>query len=201
MALHGKGRSGASLWPSPTWIVADEPSSHPWIADIEDLPPAKRLHVANLASALLQYGASRRSKVIDVIHPLISQPILEQCLALPVDLLVQGGRDRALAREAFRARLPSAVYRRRSKGELSAFHSWAMAAALPSLRAFLLDGRLCEQGLIDRARLEPVLEEAYLAQHGGILDILRAAAIEAWVRHWEGRMASLQGSPLALHRV
>ena len=173
---------------APDWIAPALGARrvHPWLRDASDLPPAKRRHIEEIVHALLYHGASRRGRRFDLVHPLLSQPVIEHCLSLPVDLLVQGGRDRSLARQAFRADLPSSVLDRRSKGELGAYYSRAVVCALPKLRPFLLDGLLAQHGLILRAPLERALEEGYLTERSGYPMILRAAALEAWARHWDG---------------
>ena len=176
------------------WLVgaADHPGPpHPWLEGLDRLGPAKRHHVEELVLTLMFGGASRRTERCDVVHPLLSQPVLELCLSVPIDRLVQGGRDRALARRAFSDRLPEKIWSRRSKGELGASAGRRITAGLPSLRPFLLDGVLVGQGLLDRNQLESVLDPAHLAQHGGYIDLLRTAAVEGWARHWSERLRGL----------
>ena len=45
-------------------------------------------------------------------HPLLSQPLIETCLRIPVHLLATEGWDRAVARRAFSTDLPAEVYQR-----------------------------------------------------------------------------------------
>jgi asparagine synthase (glutamine-hydrolysing) len=168
------------------------PRPHPWCADIDALPPAKRLQIISLTHMLSGYGRSLRGMRLDLIHPHLTQPVLEFALRTPVDLLVKGWRDRGLTREAFRDRLPKAIVERRSKGDLGVLHAQNFVAGLPDLRPFLLEGRLVQAGLIDRTRLDVALDESVLAQHGGHIDILHAAATEAWVRHWAARLERLR---------
>jgi asparagine synthase (glutamine-hydrolysing) len=81
------------------------------------------------------------------------------------------------------------VRARRGKGDLSVFFAQSMAANLPFLTTFLLDGRLARHGLIDRTRLEPLLsrDELIWFDHSGEFTI--AMVLEAWVRHWEASLA------------
>ena len=58
---------------------------------------------------------------------------------------------------------------------------------LPFLRAYLLDGRLAAEGVLDRAGLEARLTEDALRWRGGAAQILAAVSVEAWVRRWMGR--------------
>jgi asparagine synthase (glutamine-hydrolysing) len=100
-----------------------------------------------------------------------------------------------LARDAFSDRLPSAIYKRRSKGELGALYGASIVDALDKIRPFLLEGRLRHHDLIIAKALAPILNEDVLAQDGGYIEILRAVALEAWVRHWEARLATIASLP------
>jgi asparagine synthase (glutamine-hydrolysing) len=184
--------------PHADWITPCAPNRHPWLDDLDSIPPAKRLQVQYLAAMLVQNGVSRSQRALDLIHPLMMQPLMELALGVPVDLMVKGGLGRAWARTAFADRLPAEIRDRRSKGELGSLYGPSLASALPSLRTFLLEGRLAAQGLIDRARLESALEESALANSGGLLDILRALSVESWVRHWEEKIRVLKATS-ALH--
>lgn len=150
--------------------------------------PAKRLQIALIKSGLAYYSTCRRADQVDMIHPLMSQPLIEWALRTPVYDLVEGGRDRALAREAFADRLPEAVRRRRSKGDYSAYFNHQIASNLAFLRSYLLDGRLAAQGLLDRPTFEALMDSDSLRWRGGATDVLAAASLEAWVRCWEARL-------------
>jgi asparagine synthase (glutamine-hydrolysing) len=140
-------------------------------------------------------GVTARRKALDVIDPLLSQPVLEICLRLPLDVLVCGGRDRGLARTAFARRLPRLVLERRSKGDTTRRSAISLAASLESIRALLLDGRLVQETIVDRSRLEVALREDTLARGAELLSIYRAIAIELWVRAWESRLATAPADP------
>jgi asparagine synthase (glutamine-hydrolysing) len=131
---------------------------------------------------------------VDLIHPLLAQPMIELCLAIPSFELVRGGRDRALAREAFAAWLPPAVVQRRSKGGLFSWYARLAAASAPALRAHLLDGVLAGAGLLDRAAVEAALDPDDLIRTGDGVDLIAAAAVESWVRHWQTRIPDAAGA-------
>ena len=99
-------------------------------------------------------------------HPLCSQPVVEACLALPTALLTAGGRDRGLARKAFRERLPDTIVNRRSKGEMTRIYGRLIVDNLDILRPWLIDGRLAALGLIDRATAETELTPEALIWRG-----------------------------------
>jgi hypothetical protein len=72
-----------------------------------------------------------------------------------------------------------------------------VAMSLEFLRPHLLDGCLCEAGLLDRGRLDRMLDPAALiwGEAGAPTDVLIAAAVESWVRHWQGRLPDSPAAP------
>lgn len=179
-ALPGEGRrSFAAVGKRQARAV------HPWVRDAATASPGKRLQIIGLANAHVATGAQRLTQSADLLYPLFAQPVVEWCLGVPAAVLQHGGRERGLARLAFADRLPAVVIGRRKKGELSAFHAQTVAASLDFLRPYLLEGSLCDAGVIDRSILESALHPERLLQHAGGGEILMAAALEAWVRHWQ----------------
>ncbi|SFS78548.1 asparagine synthase-related protein [Brevundimonas viscosa] len=154
----------------------------------DDLPPAKRLQIGAISSGLAYYSACRRLETVDMVHPLMAQPLVEWGLRTPVPLLAPAGRERGLAREAFADRIPAAVATRRDKADYAACFNRQAARNLPFLRAYLLDGRLAAEGVLDRAAMEAHLNEDALRWRGGAAQILAAVSVEAWVRRWMGRV-------------
>lgn len=182
---------GAVDEPNPLLSAPRHPDlpRHPWLRDIGDLGPAKRRQILGVVQGCGLHGPSLQTQAVSVIHPLLAQPVVEACLALPVSQLTLGRRDRALARKAFSDRLPGAITSRRTKGEMTAFYGHLIADSLDVLRPWLLDGRLADMGLIDRDKAEAALAREALAWRGGYVDIMTTAAIEGWVRAWERRLA------------
>ena len=176
-------------------INAAPPTVDPWSADAVRLPPAKRYQVTALFQTQLSLTGSRRRSAADILSPLLSQPVVEYCLGLSIPELVEGRRERALARRAFAERLPAMVTDRRSKGDLTAHYGRVIAASLGFLRPWLLDGCLCEVGLLDRAKLEAALDVDQLILKPANGEILIAALIEAWVRRWQTRVPDSPQAP------
>jgi asparagine synthase (glutamine-hydrolysing) len=114
--------------------------------------------------------------------------VIELALSAPTPLLSGGGYARPFQRQAFADRLPPLVRERRAKGNVSVYVAQMMAASLPFLRPYLLDGCLSEAGVLDRARLEAVLDRDFLIRTAAGNDLVGAVAVEAWVRHWQGRV-------------
>lgn len=169
--------------------VAGATAEHPWVAEARarGLPPAKVLHIQGIAVTNLYRGASRRLATADILLPLFAQPLVEHCLSIAVPDLAGESYDRPFARRAFGDRLPEIVRERRSKGDMSTYFGKLVGISLPTLRPYLLDGCLADAGLLDRPKLDYTLTvEGLIAGGGGAaMDVLNAAAVEAWVRHWQ----------------
>ena len=172
--------------------LASGPRRHPWLETIDDLPPAKARQLRQFVNAQLFWGDCLRARAGDLLHPFLSQPVVEHCLAIPTDRLIAGVRDRGLARQAFAGRLPATVVERRGKGDLSHFYGQVTRVSLPVLRPLLLDGLQAAHGLLDRKALEAELTEARLIRDGGYNRHLVAAVLEVWAQRWMARIADVR---------
>ena len=195
-ALRGvRGGAGTRAPVGPSFLTDAARSApielHPWLSDLEDVAPGKRQQIERLVQSQLVTGDCRRAREVDLIHPLLSQPLVEYSLGVPVDVLTQLKRDRSLARKAFASRLPEALVHRRSKGDMTAHYGRWVSASLPFLRSFLLEGRLAAQGIIDRSRLEAMLTREQLAWGADYVAILWASVLEAWIANWEATCRDL----------
>ncbi|MFN3780479.1 MAG: asparagine synthase-related protein [Brevundimonas aurantiaca] len=191
------GRKARPSDPQAGFLPPDAPAlaPHPWLETAQGVGPAKRLQIVGMLDGAGFSAASRQTQVADIRHPLLSQPVMEACLAIPADQLTLG-RDRGLARLAFAARLTPQIATRRSKGDLTAYYGRLIARSLDVLRPWLLDGELAARGLIDRGRADRALSAEQLIWRGGYRDIMVAAAMESWLRTWRSRLEALeQASP------
>jgi len=115
---------------------------------------------------------------------LLSQPMIEICLALPSHALAFGVTDRALARRAFSRWLPPSIAAGQTKASASAYYARAVRANLPLIRQRLLEGSLVRHRVLDRGRLARALDPAQLligADYGALTGLL---SLEAWVQGW-----------------
>lgn len=165
-------------------LQGETPSLHPWLTDLEGVGPGKQRQIIGFAGHLGLHGLSLRSERAALLHPALSQPVMETVLATPVYRLTRGGHDRLLAREAFADRLPDLLLQRRSKAELGAYYGRVVAAKADALRAHLLDGQLARHGLIDRRQVEAALQVEHLIWQGGYVELMSLALMESWVRAW-----------------
>lgn len=161
---------------------------HPWLDDLEDAPPAKRGQVRQLVNCQVFQGDCLRRRQGELLHPLMSQPMMEHGLALPADILTDGGVDRALARRAFADRIPREILDRRGKGELTTYYGHVVRESLPWFRPLLLDGLLVRHGVLDRTETEILLDPDVLIWSGEYNLVLIRVLLELWARRWTDRL-------------
>lgn len=160
------------------------PPAFAWLADVDDLPPAKQLQILLLTMCRATFARTWTSAVMAVAHPLYSQPLVERVLSLSALTLTRATRDRALIRTAYARRLPPALLARHGKGCVSASYGRVLAASVPFLRDYLLDGVLANEQVLDRAALESCLTVEMLMQRNIYAEIYTALFMERWARAW-----------------
>jgi len=161
----------------------DEYVSHPWAADAEDLPRGKQLQIRFLAEVVNRHRPIAGLEHAPQHHPLLSQPLMEVCLQTPTYLLLRGGRERGLAREAFAEHVPSNILRRRDKGSIVSHATEMIRQSGPFVRELLLDGILARAGVIVRRELEPYIVQGQSFREEHLLPLLACIAAEVWARN------------------
>ncbi|HEX8215694.1 MAG TPA: asparagine synthase C-terminal domain-containing protein [Allosphingosinicella sp.] len=160
--------------------MAGAPDPHPWLDYAEGVPSGKIEHVESLVRA--QYFLEPAYESGETAHhPLVNQPLIELCLAIPSWLWVRGGRNRAVARAAFADLLPGEIIRRRTKGRLESMCARAYAANRRTLAELLLDGELSRRNLLDRRRIEAHLR-APKAPDDNYYRLFDLVSLELWLR-------------------
>jgi len=154
--------------------VRPAPDRHPWLALPAGTPPGLRAHIAAVLRIHMVLTAHDRFCKRRYVFPLLSQPVLEACLAIPSWQWLAGGRDRAVARAAFADRLPPAVVARTKKGRVESLMVRAYDRARPELTATLRDGLLHGAGLLDMPTIVDCLREPAT---GGPADYARILAL------------------------
>jgi asparagine synthase (glutamine-hydrolysing) len=172
------------LGPAALEMIDPPLTDHPWLAIEPDLPPGKQLQLMAVANGQLFNGPALRGQRFALFHPLLSQPVVEACLAIPTYELSYGTQDRALARTVFGDLLPTSIARRRGKGETSVYYRRAIVENLGFLKPHLLDGTLVEHGLLDREALSLLMEDEALVRSEEAHLITILASFESWARHW-----------------
>jgi asparagine synthase (glutamine-hydrolysing) len=145
--------------------------------------PGKAAHVRLLARAQRSIELYPRRTHPQHVAPLLSQPIVETCLSIPTWQWVQGGRDRAVARAAFKSVVPAPLLRRTSKGGPGGFMHRIYQANAAIADDLLRHGLLARAGLLDLSILEEASQPT-IAGFDAAQRILTLCAAENWVRWW-----------------
>lgn len=188
-AIHGPSMPAAArdLRQSRFCAATSAARASTWAGPLEGVAAGKKMQIEAIAGDRNAFGPSRCAGKMRVIHPLLSQPIVEYVLSRSLMALTEGRRDRAMARAAFAQRLPDALVARRGKGALSSFFGQTLARSVPLLRSRLLEGALAQAGLIERVRLEQALGTDHLIQSNCYGEIIRLLIVERWMRGWRER--------------
>lgn len=169
-----------------TDLLADlsrSPLDHPWLIAPDGVLPGQVAHISGLVR-IQQNLVPRRSLVAPVINPLLSQPIIEECLHIPSWRWCQGGRNRSPVRDAFAVDLPTEIVTRTAKGTPDGFCVQIIERYRNDIMQRLLDGNLAHHQLINRIEIEKSLRSETLTlgtDHVRLLDLLDT---EAWIDHW-----------------
>jgi asparagine synthase (glutamine-hydrolysing) len=107
-------------------------------------------------------------------------------MRIPSWLWVAEGRDRAVARHAWRDILPPLVLERRTKGGLDTYAVEAVMRSRSDLLPFLLEGHLAANGVIDRHKVEAALNRPPRRTDQSVYQLLQLVDVEAWARAWIG---------------
>lgn len=185
--------SVAKIRPSTHLLAASYPledlatyTYHPWTLPSAALPPAKRLQVIYLAEVLNRHRPNYGIRKLQEFHPLLSQPLIELCLRIPVYHLLMAGKTRGLARKAFQSDLPPAIRNRQRKGQTTHHVVGLLRDNRPFMAARLLEGRLVNHGLVSREALCAVLEPHASIAGPTLFSLLACVAAELWLEDWLG---------------
>jgi len=121
----------------------------------------------------------------EYVFPLYAQPLVELCLSIPSYLHNDGGRDRAVVREALAQDLPGEIVNRHWKDRPTGFLEEMVASNKGFIREMLADGLLVNEGLLDRGVLEKnllQLDTSNCVFGGEFFDVLD---VESWLRSWQ----------------
>lgn len=182
----------SGLWPADTRLLADAPDRKrsaepltPWLDTQTGHHGGKRDHLALIMRSqnhLHGLGAGGLPR----FSPLMSQPLLEFCLAVPSWIWCAGGINRAPARAAFAGTLPPEIALRSSKSGPDSFIRHSFVGNRSTIRDLLLGGLLADHGLLDLAATRQALGADAFSGGSIIYRLLDLAEAEAWARSWQG---------------
>lgn len=157
-------------------------AQHPW-----GFAPVGALHgdrerIIDLAGNQLFQGQAARAATRPFRFPLLSQPVVEACLRAPSWLWIDGGRNRAVARAAYRTALPAEVFQRQSKATYIGYLGAVYQQRKHEMREFLLGGRLADEGLLDPSAIAAYIAAPLPARDQTFLRLFELCMVENWVR-------------------
>lgn len=159
------------------------PPAHPWLAPpVVRMLPGKAAHIRSLVLAQGFAEGHDPQGATPVIHPLLSQPVVECCLAIPSWHWVADGFDRAVARRAFAHRLPPSIAYRRTKGSPECFVGEIFEHHLAALQDLLLGGALAANAIIDCPAVAQAFDANRTIAPDNASELLRLVDVEAWLR-------------------
>ena len=173
-----------SLLAPPMVASAKMGELHPWLKLPQFALPGKAAHIRLLTYAQNFVEGTDPHAALPSVSPLLSQPLVETCIAIPSWCWFEEGHNRAVARRAFAADLPDAVIERRSKGTPDSFVAQIFETYRASIREMLVGGELDRQQVIDLPAVLSVLDDPRPAHGAAFRRILQFADVEAWARSW-----------------
>lgn len=164
---------------------------HPWFNTAASVPHGKLWHILWLSTAPHFYTALARGGDPERVEPLTSQPLVELCLQIPTFVLTSGGRDRALARQAFVQDVPGQILERQHKASIESFIRRSLLSNIQFVRETLLEGVLAQQRLLDRKLLEAALSGRHERVVGAPTALFDFLGVEVWIRRWVQRWSEV----------
>lgn len=160
-----------------------DPMPHPWLDAPHDARIGDQEWIAALVGTQCYPDGTARNRFRPVRFPLLSQPVVEACLRVPTWMWVAGGRNRAIAREAFSDKLPPPILNRRSKGSYVPFAGLLYARYRAEMLRFLEEGQLASRNLLDVPALRAFMTSDVPPKDISFLRTFDLCMIENWVRH------------------
>jgi asparagine synthase (glutamine-hydrolysing) len=159
---------------------------HPWFAAANPTPWDVVHQVPMLLRQAWFYDpfTSPRSDYAEPIFPLLSQPVVELCLRIPIYVHFLDGRDRGLARLAFSREVPSQILGRYWKDRAPGYFEEMIRCNLSFVREFLFDGQLVQRGLLEKRQLDSALSDSPTKSGSYASELLDYLTVEAWLHSW-----------------
>lgn len=159
---------------------------HHWFEEYANVPWRTVFRVGALVYPSEHYDPFVAQDVFvpEEIPPLYSQPVIEACLRIPLDVHFYQGIDRGLARRAFARELPESIRRRQWKDRAPGHFEKLFHTNLPLFRNVLCDGRLVKEKWIDGERLHSALSGTVRLDAVELAELFNHLDVELWIRHF-----------------
>ena len=168
----------------PLRMPMPEPQRHPWFRTPDDALPGDRKRIYELSTMQFYRDSAPRGRTRRLRMPLLAQPVVEACLRAPSWMWYAGGRNRALARDAFAEILPTQILMRKSKGTFTSYLGALYRRRKDEILEFLLDGQLHAHGLLDPDALVDFTGHELPSGDDSFMRLFELCALENWARQY-----------------
>jgi len=165
--------------------AAFDVSCHPWLVPSKERLPGKLEHIGLLVTVSNFTEGFGYERKFPVIYPLLSQPVVELCLRIPSWMWCRGGVNRAVARDAFRSRLPLEIIERTTKGSFDRLAIELIEQQGHEIEDLLCGGFLAHAGVLRTEEIHGALREPTGYDDLTWARILAFVDVEAWCRSWQ----------------
>lgn len=172
-------------------LLSDAYCVAPWMDRITVLPPAKQDHLSTLMHMAFLREVLDEPVTRNYVHPLISQPLIELAMRLPVYSLCANGVSRGLVRTAFKDDIPEAISKRMTKGGSIQYFMGQVDHNRAMVERSLQDGQLVRLGLVDEDDVRAFMKNDWYRTNGFGHRILSYYSIEAWLTSWSSRLPGI----------
>lgn len=163
-------------------IINNDTVSHPWHEQMQRLNNGKKFQISGLIDAENFYTYRKTSEYVDIIHPLLSQPIMELCLSIPSYILTPNLINRGLLRDSFKSYLPESIFLRRSKGTIGSYYDELIKFNYEEICIELMNGNLIKSEVLSKEWLEYNLLKAKSDQNIR-MQLFQLLTIEFWFKN------------------
>jgi asparagine synthase (glutamine-hydrolysing) len=133
----------------------------------------------------LTWGAPSRAGALAVSYPFLDQNLVKVSLAMPPGQLMRPGETRSLHRRSMRGILPEDIRQRLRKSGPDEAIVRTIEAKHCQLHNLFADSRAGASGYLAPGRVQDALTLARGGQLGDTVALLRALAVEHWLRCYE----------------
>lgn len=180
------------LWPLEQAFLGPEARSvvqadvmHDWMRTPPGELPGKAQHIAWILGVLNHLEGHEREHARPTLWPLLAQPVVEACLAIPSWAWIGGGQNRVIVRRAFAEFLPAEIIDRRSKGSPDSFVIDLFERNKAGIERLLCEGWLAAQGLVDVDAISRSCRQPQVHRDTSCWKLFRLVDAESWARCWQ----------------
>lgn len=181
-------RNGSIIYDTPfltkEFMESFKPEEFYLKEDLINFYPGKAAHISSLAHAI---SYAERNQVFShaVIHPFLSQPIVELGLKIPTYQSFGNGFDRILLRKAISKVKTSTAMWRKTKGETTSTIIKEFSSNADKISEIILDGKLVNSGMIDKQWLNDQLIRIRHGQAENLWPIMHILTSQIWLNQWQ----------------